>query len=362
MVDTGILGHGVFPVTDFAWAIVGPGRIAHRFADAVHRLPGTHVRSVLGRDAERAASFIAHWSRPGKPDPRAAPDLEALLRDPGIDAVYVATPHSSHAGFIRACLLAGKPVLCEKPLVPNLAVARELVALSRERQVFLMEALWTRFLPVFADVGEWLANGAVGTLQALQSSFCFDAPYDPGSRLFSAQLAGGCLLDIGIYNVAVTRWVLESALGACPDATTLQARGTLAPTGVDQRVAGTIGFPGGVISRFVCAFDGTADNTLRIVGDRGSISLGPRFWEATDATLWRHDQPSETVHAPFRINGFEGQIEETMRCVRARQFESSRMPHAETLAIVGWLDEMRRQVGVRYPFEPDGIANDPLHW
>jgi predicted dehydrogenase len=333
---------------------VGPGRIAHRFAEAVHRLPGTHIRSVLGRDHGRVGKFVADWSRPGKPAPRAAPDLDALLRDASIDAVYIATPHSSHAKFTRACLLAGKPVLCEKPLVPSLAVARELVSLSRERRVFLMEGLWTRFLPIYARVRDWLGSGAIGRVQAIQSSFCFHAPFDPGSRLFSADLAGGSLLDIGIYNVAVTRWVLESALGACPEATSLRAEGTLAPTGVDQRVVSTFTFPGGVVSQFVCALDGAADNSLRIFGDRGWIRVEPGFWEATEATLSRPDQPPETAQVPFRINGFEEQIEEAMRCVRAGLTESSRMPHDETLAIVGWLDELRRQIGVRYPFEPVG--------
>ena len=177
-------------------------------------------------------------------------------------------------------------MLCEKPLVPSLAVARELVTLARERRVFLMEALWTRFLPIYARVRDWLSSGAIGRVQAIQSSFCFHAPFDPGSRLFNADLAGGSLLDIGIYNVAMTRWVLESALGACPDATSLRAEGILAPTGVDQRAAGTILFPGGVVSQFVCALDGTADNSLRIFGDRGWIRLEAGFWEATEATLF----------------------------------------------------------------------------
>jgi predicted dehydrogenase len=338
-------------MTDFGWAIVGPGRIAHRFADAVHRLPGTCVRSVLGRDGGRVGRFVADWSRPGKPAPRAAPDLDALLHEQGVDAVYVATPHASHAALIRACLLAGKPVLCEKPLVPSLSVARELVSLARERRVFLMEALWTRFLPIYARVRDWLGSGAIGRVQAIQSSFCFHAPYDPGSRLFNADLAGGSLLDIGIYNVAVTRWVLESALGACPEVASLQAEGILAPTGVDQRAVGTMHFDGGVVSQFVCAFDGAADNSMRIFGDRGWIRLEPGFWEATAATLSRPDRTTETAQAAFRINGFEEQIEETMRCVRAGLTESARMTHEETLAIVGALDELRRQIGVRYPFE-----------
>lgn len=338
-------------MTEFAWAIVGPGQIAHRFADAVYQLPGTHVRSVFGRHDGRVGEFVAHWSRPGKPPPLPVPDLDALLGDASIDAVYVATPHSSHAALIRECLLAGKPVLCEKPLVPNLAAARELVALAQERQVFLMEALWTRFLPIYARVRDWLSSGAIGKVQAIQSSFCFPVSYDPSSRLFSAALAGGALLDIGIYNVAATRWVLESALGACPDPASLRVQGIRAPTGVDQRAATTIMFPEGVVSQFVCAFDGAADNALRIYGEHGWICLPHRFWEATEAVLSRRDQPLETVHAPFRINGFEDEIEETMRCVCTGLTESARMPLAETLAIVAWLDELRRQLGVVYPFE-----------
>ena len=123
-------------------------------------------------------------------------------------------------------------MLCEKPLVPTLAVARELVALARERQVFMMEALWTRFLPIYAQVRRWLSTGAIGKVQAIQSSFCFAVPYDPGSRLFNAALAGGTLLDIGIYNVAMTRWVLECALGACPEPVSLRAEGL---PGADRR-------------------------------------------------------------------------------------------------------------------------------
>ncbi len=338
-------------MNDFAWAVIGPGRIAHRFADAVYRLPGTHLRSVFGRDATRAAEFAGHWSRGGKPQPRVEPELAKLVGDAAIDAVYIATPHAMHGEFIRRCLGAGKPVLCEKPLVPSLAAAREIVALAQDRRVFMMEALWTRFLPVYAQVGGWLRSGAIGRVNAIQSSFCFAVPYDPNSRLFSAALAGGALLDIGIYNVAMTRWVLEAALGACPAPVSLRADGVIAPTGVDQRVAATITFPGGVASQFMCAFDSQADNSLRIFGDAGCISIPQHFWEATEALLSRPGEQPQAVHAPLRINGFEDEIEETIRCVRAGLTESPRMPHAETLAIVGCLDELRRQLGVRYPFE-----------
>jgi predicted dehydrogenase len=338
-------------MTDFAWAVIGPGLIAHRFADAVFRLPGAYTRSVLGRDAAAAGRFVAHWSRPGKPAPRVAPDLAALLADDGIDAVYVATPHSAHAPLVRACLAAGRPVLCEKPLVPTLALAGELAALARERNVFLMEAFWTRFLPLYAHVGRWLGAGAIGRVRAIQSSFCFPVSFDPQVRHYSPALAGGALLDVGIYCLAMSRWTLEAALGACPEPTGLHVEGVLAPTGVDQRCAATIAFPGGVLAQFLCGFDCHADNSLRIFGDAGCISVPQTFWEGTHAVLARPGHEPESAHAPFRFNGFEYEIEEAMRCVRGGRVESPRMPHAETLANVALLDELRRRLGVRYPFE-----------
>jgi predicted dehydrogenase len=336
---------------EFAWAVIGPGSIAHRFAEAVTALPGACLRSVHGRDPTRAGGFARRWSMAGRPDIQVVPDVDALLVDPGIDAVYVATPHVSHLDFVRLCLEAGKPVLCEKPLVPNLAQASELVSLSRQRQVFMMEALWTRLLPIYDVVRAWLDSGAIGAVRSVQSSFCFKVPYDPESRLFNPSLAGGALLDIGIYNLAMTRWVLETEAGNCPEPSDIHVSGVLAPSGVDQRVAAMLTFPNGVTSQFVCGFDSSADNALRIFGETGSITLPTRFWEATEAVLEPAGQPARTVSAPFRINGFEEEIEEIMRCVRGGRVESSRMPHVETLAVIGWMDRLRGELGVRYPFE-----------
>lgn len=337
-------------MTDFAWAIVGPGAIAHKFAEAVHAMPGTYLQAVCGRDLARAQSFANDCSH-GDRTPFATTDLQTLLADPRIDGIYVATPHSHHADVVRSCLNAGKAVLCEKPLVPNLALAQELVALAQERKVFLMEALWTRFLPMYAVVGDWLKTQKIGKIHAIQSNFCFHAEYQSDSRLFDPNLAGGCLLDIGIYNLAVTRWVLEMATGACPQPVSMKADGVLAPTGVDQRVTGTLVFPEGVCAQFVCAFDSTSSNALHIIGECGSISLPRDFNSATQAILQLAGAEPQVVDAALRINGFEGEIEEAMRCIRAGHIESGQMPHAETLAIVRWMDEIRRQLGVRYPFE-----------
>ncbi len=333
------------------WAIVGPGRIAQRFAQAVQALPQARLSCLLARDAARGQAFATRWSAPGAPPVRVLADLDALLAQPDVDAVYVATPHALHGDAVRACLLAGKPVLCEKPLVPNRAQALALVALAQERRVFLMEALWTRFLPLYAPVGAWLREQAIGPLRGLQSSFCFNVPYDPASRLFDPALAGGALLDIGIYNLSLTRWVLQQALGFCPEPTQLQASARLAPSGVDQRVAATLVFEGGLSAQFMCAFDARSDNALNILGEGGHIRVPHDFWQATRAELHRDGAAPQVVDAPFAVNGFEGEIVEAMRCIRAGLVQSPAMSHDETLATLGWMDRLRGELGVRYPFE-----------
>ncbi len=364
-------------MSTFTWGLIGPGRIAHRFAQAVHHLPGTRLHAVHGRDPGRAAAFAAQWSRDGVPPVQVAATLDALLGDPAVDAVYIATPHSHHGEAIRACLLAGKPVLCEKPLVPSRALAEPLVALARQRGVFLMEAVWTRFLPAVDQLQAWLRQGRIGALRGLRSTIGFHAPFDPASRWYDPALAGGALLDIGLYSVVATRLVLQAAWGHCPAPTRLHADAVIAPTGVDQRVSASLVFdgdghghgfgfgfgfdrggpagaaarPDGLVSQFVCGIDAPAHNGLLVHGEHGHIHLPGPFWQATEARLHRPGAAVAVATTPHRINGFEGEVEEVVRCVRAGLVESPRCPLDESLAALGWLDALRRSVGVRYPFE-----------
>ena len=231
------------------------------------------------------------------------------------------------------------------------SLASELVAISRQRGVFLMEALWTRFLPIYSTVNEWLSAQAIGEIRGLQSSFCFNVPFNPQTRHFDPALAGGSLLDVGIYNLSMTQWALRAALGQCPKLDSVAASGVIGPTGVDHRVAASLEFSGGVVSQFQCGFDSMADRSFRIFGELGMISVPTHFWEATTAILQRGDEPAEVVHRPFRINGFEGEIEEAMHCITGGAIESPAMPHADTVATAAWMDRIRAIVGVRYPFE-----------
>ncbi len=333
--------------TPFRWGVVGPGSIAHRFADALAFVPGACVQRVYGRNADRASAFAQRYRAT-----TSATSAE-LLSDPKVDAVYIATPHAQHGEFVRAALLAGKPVLCEKPLVPTHAEAKALVQLARERGVFLMEALWTRFLPAYELAGAWLRDGLIGELRSLSSSFCFSTPFDPASRLWDPALAGGALLDLGIYNLAVTRWALQQTHGGvCPELNGMEVHAAIAPSGVDASVEATLHFSGGITSRLRCGFDASSGNAFEVLGTQGCLRFPYNFWQAESVESIRAWQTPELTAAPFAGNGFEGEITEAQTCIRAGRIESLRMPHAESLALVEWMDAMRRKIGVRYPFEP----------
>lgn len=325
----------------FRWGVIGPGGIANRFAGALAAVPGARLAAVFARDAAKGQAYAAHWQRDGV-SARVTTDLADLLADADVDAVYIATPHSNHGEYIRAALLAGKPVLCEKPLVTTQAEARTLVDLAREKGVFLMEALWTRFLPAYDLAGRWLREGAIGELRAMQSSFCFASVYDPLHRQWNPALAGGSLWDIGIYNLAVTRWVLQQMNdGVCPEPVSMDVSAKIAPTGVDAAVNVTLHFPDGVTSQFRCGFDAASINAFEALGSKAGLRFVQDFWQAEAVELVTRKTPAERVQTPFVVNGFEGEIAEAQTCIRAGLLESPRMPHAETLALLGWMDAIR---------------------
>lgn len=340
-------------MTSFRWGLIGPGRIAHKFAEVATRLPGSSLATVHGRSPERAEAFAQRWGA------RVAPALEALLEPGAVDAVYIATPHTEHAAFATRCLRAGVPVLCEKPLVATAEQAHALVALSRERGVFLMEALWSRFLPLYTRLGQWLREGAIGELHAVHSQFCFHPPYEPDGRLFNPALAGGALLDVGIYNLALSRWAFEAAFGQAPQTLHAHAHGQRAPTGVDQRVHALLQFDREVSVHFTCALDTQGPNALHLLGSQGAIVVPHLFWQGPEAELWRDRSRVQSLSAAEAaqslgletINGFEGQVRAAMAAIREGRVECPGMPHAESLALADTLQALRHQVGVRYPFE-----------
>jgi len=326
----------------FQWGIISPGKIAHTFAKGVEAIPDAKIVSVASSSKERAKAFAKEYGVANAYD-----DYEALVTDPNVDAVYVSSLHHQHFKHTLMALEAGKPVLCEKPFTVNAAEAKQLIDTAREKNLFLMEALWTRFLPIYSVVRDWLDEGRIGEIKFLHSTFGFRAKWDKNSRLFNPNLAGGSLLDIGIYPLAVSQFVL----GEFPKSFKVDA--LLGKTGVDERFSAILRYENGVSSQFTSTFLAQAVNDFYIYGDKGYIRIHPNFWGASDATLrlMKKGKKKKTISKPFRATGFEYQTEEAMRCIRAGLLESPVVSHEYTLSMMMLMDAMRSEIGLKYPFE-----------
>lgn len=321
----------------FRWGIIGPGRIAGKFAKDLQVVPDAELAAIASRSGGHA--FADKFSVPVVYD-----SYTALVEDPNVDAVYIATPHNFHYEQTKLCLEAGKPVLVEKPLTVNARETEDLIELSRRKGVFLMEALWTRFLPIYQTVRNWLDHGMIGEVIALQASFCFRARQDEQDRWLNPNLAGGTLLDLGIYPISAFQWVTKQ------NPVNVHALGTLGDTGVDISLSVNMQYPDGVLAHFVTSFEFNMKNDLLISGSDGSIHVHGMFGGATSATLDANGMET-TVTEPHRSGGFEYETEEAMRCIRQGELESPLIPHADTLANMQVMDDIRAQIGLVYPFE-----------
>ena len=321
------------------WGILAPGRIAHRFAQALPAVEDAELVAVASRDQERADTFAKEYRAA-----RAYGSYEQLLLDDRVDAIYIATPHRYHFENAQMCLEGGKHVLCEKPITVSAQEAASLIAISHERGLFLMEAMWTVFLPIFEPVREWLDADVVGDPLLMTSTFGFRAQRDPAGRLLNPGLPGGALLDIGVYNIALSRWIM----GRDPDS--LTAHAIFGDTGVDELTSATLHYGREAVSQLTATILCRTGNDFTIYGPDASIRIEPSFWEASRATLSVNGQDT-TVERPHRLNGFEYEIEEAVRCIRRGQPESPQMSHFSSLGTLQVMDEIRRQIGLRYPFE-----------
>ncbi len=320
------------------WGIIGPGSIAAKFATALAAVPGCQLVAVASRSVEKAKTFAATHGGTAYASPA------ELCDDPAVDAVYVATPHMHHHAAARLALLHGKAVLCEKPITINAGQLEDLIELAAERRVFLMEAMWSRFLPVARQVQAWLAAGAIGEPRLVSADFGFRCGWDPASRLLNPALAGGALLDVGVYVLSFAGMVF----GSRPERVTGFAH--LGETGVDEQAAMVVGWSGGRLASLTCAVRTSTSHLARISGTEGAIIV-PDFWHATRAELVPASGPATTVELPLPGNGFEAQIIEVARCLAAGLTESTIMPLADSLVVQRTMDDLRRQWGLRYPGE-----------
>lgn len=322
----------------FRWGIIGPGSIAHKFATGLRALDDAQIVAVGSRSQDRADAFADTYDVPNR-----HASYEALAEDPEVDAVYVATPHPFHRENSILCLKAGKPVLCEKPFTINQYEAREVVEVARSEGVFLMEAMWTRFLPITKQVKAWVTDGAIGEVRMLYADFGFRARLNPKGRLFDLALGGGGLLDIGIYPISYASMIF----GTQP--ATISSQAHIGETGVDEQAAMVFGYDKGQLALISCGVRIKTPHEAKILGTDGMITV-PKFWDGRTAILSAGDKEEE-VTLECAGNGYECEAGEVARCVRADKLESDLMSHRDTLANMQTLDAIREQWGLKYPME-----------
>ncbi|MDN3352317.1 Gfo/Idh/MocA family oxidoreductase [Actinomadura sp. DC4] len=307
------------------WGILGTGGIARTFTEDLLLL-GHEVAAVGSRAAETAEGFAGRYDIA-----RAYGSYAELAADDKVDVVYVATTHNVHHSAARTCLEAGRGVLVEKPFTTSAADAAELVSLARERNLFAMEAMWTRFNPLIARVRELVGDGAIGEVKAVYADFSENFPFDASHRLYAPELAGGALLDLGVYPVSFA-WML---LGA---PATVQAVTTPAPTGVDANTGILFGYESGAVALLHCGFLAKTPQSATITGTAGWIEVAGPFWHPNAMTLHRDGAEPETFTVEVSGHGYTYQAEEVARCLDAGLTESPTMPLDESVAIIRALD------------------------
>jgi predicted dehydrogenase len=318
------------------WGILGTGRIAHDFAVGLRDAPGAVLAAAGSRTKESAQAFARELGATS-----AYGSYEELVHAPDVDIIYIGTPHPMHADNAKLALRAGKAVLCEKPFTMNLREAEEVVALARTSNLFLMEAMWTRFMPALAEVRRIIASGEIGTVSQVHADFGIPATTEPGHRVNNRELGGGALLDLGIYPLSIACVLLGKV-------TSVQAQAIMGETGVDLSTAFTMKHEGGTLSVCSCSIRARSACELIVSGTKGSVRMHRMFHMATQLTVELQDGSSRTIAAPWLGNGYTHEAIEAGRCLREGLTEHPLMSHAETLSLMTLLDTIRAQIGLRY--------------
>ena len=319
------------------WGIIGAGGIATQFAEDLKLLPQANLMAIASRSPERAEEFANKLGIP-----TAYGTWEEMAGDDNIDAVYVATHHPFHYENTLACLKSGKAVLCEKPFTMNLRELKELVEIARARRVFLMEAIWTRFLPSTRKVMEIMESGELGRLQSVYADFGFRHEYDSDHRLFDQAKGGGALLDIGIYPVFISMLTAGK-----PEKILASAR--FAPTGIDHTCNMIFRQRDEVVSSLNCTLMAESPVEANMLFEKGRIRMEPWFLTPGPITIFRAGQDPERIEFPEAGKGYHYEATEVMRCLDEGLTESPLLPLDFSLELMETLDEIRKICGISYP-------------
>lgn len=324
----------------YNWAILGLGNIAHKFAESLALLPQARLHAVASRSLTKAQAFAARFDVP-----HAVGRYEDLLAVPDLDVVYIATPHSEHHAHTLLCLRAGLPVLCEKAFALNASQAGEMIRVACEQRVFLMEAFWTRFFPAVAHALELVQAGVIGEVKHLVADFGFAAAYTPEGRLFNPALAGGSLLDIGVYPLFISKLFLG-------EPTAVRAVAVPAPTGVDLNCAMVLAYASGATASLFSTVAAPTDNQCILYGTKGQLHLTGRFHAPSGVRVQLLGQADAQVMSFDKPGyGYHYEAAHVQQCLAQGLLESPLLPLHFSLELMQLLDAVRSQIGLRYPGE-----------
>jgi len=325
----------------FNWGIIGLGKIARKFADELRRLPNARLHAIASASPERARAFAHEYNVPN-----VYVRYEELVLCPDLDVVYIATPHVLHCENTLLCLENRIPVLCEKPFAMNGQEARKMVDLARRNNTFLMDALWTRFIPAVEYALALVAQGEIGVVHTVKADFGFRMPVDPVSRIYDKTLGGGSLLDVGIYPALLALSILGKPLDD-----DIVAAATFTASGVDESCAFAFRYPE---NRLAIGHSSIHTNTpveAWIYGSEGSIYLHPRWHHTQKLTISEydgHEERTRDVDFPYQGWGYAFEADHVMTCLKEGRTESDRISLDFTLDLVDTLDAIRRKIGLEY--------------
>ncbi|WP_344414381.1 Gfo/Idh/MocA family oxidoreductase [Pseudonocardia ailaonensis] len=325
------------------WGIIGPGRIARKVAADFPHVPEAQLVAVASRSKERGEAFARDLGVPTVHD-----SYRAILADPQVDALYIATPHPQHRAIALAGIRAGKALLVEKAFTVTPEATREIVDLAVERGVFVMEAMWTRFQPAVARLRELIADGAIGEVTAVQADLGAQHSTDPADRFYAPELGGGALFDLAVYPISFAQMVLGPAVH-------VTARGVLADSGVDVEESILLDHGDGRTSTLFASLRCQTPGAARVVGTGGWIDVPPRFHHPTRLVLTRNGHEPEEIAAPATGAGYSHEIVEVTGAVAAGRTQSDVMPLADTVAVQEIMGEVAAQLGMRVVEGPDQL-------
>lgn len=321
------------------WGILSTGNIAHALAGDLPLVENSELLAVASRSQTSADKFGDQYNIP-----RRYASYEDMVNDPDIDVIYVATPHGRHYADAMLCLRGGKAVLCEKAFALNAKETRALIQYARANDLFLMEAMWSRFIPAIQQIQNLIQSGAIGQVRMVTANFGFNADFDATSRLFDPQLGGGALLDIGIYPLTLA-WLI------CGAPESIVSRAITGKTGVDEQAGVVMRYPDGAIANLVFSLQAKMPDTASIYGTEGTINIHPRWWYTKSFEIVRPSGEIELIDAPYAGRGYQFEAQEVVNCLLSGQLESNTAPLDETLAIMEIMDGLRSDWGVKYPHE-----------